>query len=143
MADFEITPKTLESLRCKATKDTTENNNWTEVGSYFLLAIIAEIARLTEERDALKATENRILHRELRAAQATIAALRWTEITPDNLPKMGDEIAHFAKSRFVEVAAVMDCDIPWLERRHTNFWTHRRPISPPAQARAAEVKREE
>ena len=79
------------------------------------------------------------LERELATAQATIAAAQWTEIAPDNLPKMGDEVGCFAD----DGCCVYDvCDIHlrftyevWVKKR---AMTHFRPISPPAQASAAE-----
>jgi hypothetical protein len=89
---------------------------WVKYGDH-----LAELAAKEREIERLK-------------AQATIAKLQWTEIAPDNLPKMGDEVGCFAD----DGCCVYDvCDIHlrftyevWVKKR---AMTHFRPISPPAQ----------
>ena len=78
------------------------------------------------------------LKTELSAAQAAIAALQWTEITPDNLPKplvheVLDPVRGFVGTVFAS----------WPYGRSIEAgWFYFRPISPPAQASATEVKHE-
>ena len=88
----------------------------------------AEVARVWAKRCAT-------LERELAEAQATIAALQWTEIAPDNLPKVGDEAysAYDGDSLYVH-----SCDLGTAQEWTNKGWTHCRPISPPAQASATE-----
>jgi hypothetical protein len=95
----------------------------------------AEIARLTEERDGFNV--------QLAEARATIAELQWTPITPENLPKVGDEVGCFADDGCC-VYEVCDLHLlftyeVWVKQR---AMTHFRPISPPAQDSATEVKHE-
>jgi hypothetical protein len=80
------------------------------------------------------------LERQLAEAQATIAALQWTPITPDNLPKVGDEAYSGNDGDFLYVHS---CDLGTAQEWTNEGWTHFLHISPPTQARAAEVKREE
>jgi hypothetical protein len=62
--------------------------------------------------------------------ERSLAALSWTPITPENLPKVGDEILAaceaYANVRNVDA---QDMRVLWKERR---YWTHFRPIAPPA-----------
>ena len=99
----------------------------------------AEVARVWAKRCAT-------LERELATAQATIAAAQWTPITPDNLPKVGDEIARFPADPSVRLCQVQVWQVgenagpeqPFAFKWRLSEWTHFRPISPPAQASAAE-----
>jgi len=67
-------------------------------------------------------------------AQATIAALQWTKITPDNVPQVGDEAYSAYDGDFTYVQS---CDLGTAQEWTNDGWTHLRPISPPAQASAA------
>lgn len=77
------------------------------------------------------------LERQLVEAQVTIAALQWTKITPDNLPKVGDEVGKWTPSGYFHTAQLSS---EWrIEAQlEDNGWTYRRSLSPPAQASAAE-----
>jgi hypothetical protein len=61
-----------------------------------------------------------------------LLALRWTPITPENLPKMGDEIWNTLSSR---VEVVLDWMPQFFANDHRLWiksgWTHRRPLTPP------------
>jgi len=89
------------------------------------------------------------LERQLATAQATIAALQWTPITPDNLPKVGDELARFPGDPSVRLCQVQVWQVgenagheqPFSFRWRLSEWTHFRPISPPAQDSATEGER--
>ena len=90
-----------------------------------------------EER--MKSPEQRIadLERQLAEAQATIAALQWTEITPENFPKVGDEAYSDNDGDFLYVHT---CDLGTAKEWTNEGWTHFRPISPPAQDSATEAE---
>jgi uncharacterized protein YbdZ (MbtH family) len=77
------------------------------------------------------------LERQLATAQATIAALQWTEITPDNVPQVGDEAYSANDGDFTYVQSF---DLGTAQEWINQGWTHRRPKSPPAQASATEAK---
>jgi hypothetical protein len=61
-------------------------------------------------------------------------ALEWQPITPENLPKSGDEIYRAAGDRPNDVADVMaECgEYDAVELYHGYGFTHFRPINPPA-----------
>jgi hypothetical protein len=61
-------------------------------------------------------------------------ALEWQPITPENLPKSGDEIYRAAGDRPNDVADVMaECgEYDAVELYHRYGFTHFRPINPPA-----------
>jgi hypothetical protein len=92
----------------------------------------AEVARAWAKRCAT-------LERELAEAQATIAALQWTPITMDNLPLKDSEV--IGREGLVETVRYHS-DLLRQSFAYSRMvgWTHFRPISPPAQASAAEVK---
>lgn len=88
---------------------------------------------------ALK-SENASLERRLRESEGEAAKLReqvaqmqWTPITPENLPKIGDEVLSPATE--THLAQVMT--VPFDGREHEDIkwqwagWTHFRPIAPP------------
>jgi hypothetical protein len=79
-----------------------------------------------------------VLERQLAEAQATIAALQWMKITPDNPPTTGDEVAEYIFATYDEPAY-------WLVESVTEYGysccaSHRRLISPPAQDSATEAE---
>ena len=76
-----------------------------------------------------------VLERQLAEARATIAALQWTEIKPDNVPQVGDEAYSANDGDFTYVQSF---DLGTAQEWTNDGWTHRRPISPPAQASATE-----
>lgn len=78
--------------------------------------------------------ENERLKAQVAAARATIAALQWTPITPDNFPKVGDEAYSGNDGDFLYVHS---CDLGTAQEWTNEGWTHFRPISPPAQDSAA------
>jgi hypothetical protein len=83
--------------------------------------------------------------RELEKAKedlkAQLAALRWTLITPENLPKVGDEVACF----HVNGIAKTDILVVQMQVPFENFtdlgYTHRRPINPPKDTNQERVYR--
>jgi hypothetical protein len=88
-------------------------------------AVSAVLTRGNGDEELWKAA----LERE-RVHLEQLAALSWTPITPENLPKVGDEILAaceaYANVRNVDA---QDMRVGWEERR---YWTHFRPIAPPA-----------
>ena len=72
--------------------------------------------------------------------QAQLAALTWTEITPENLPKIGDELfAHhvFRVAQWDTVSSVTNIHATWRVDDFLNCgWTHFRPINPPPPSSA-------
>jgi hypothetical protein len=77
---------------------------------------------------------HKVCDKQLHAAQETIAALErklgsldWTPITPENLPKVGDEVLCGRERREVK-----EEDLPrFAESWHFHGWTHRRPLNLP------------
>ena len=67
---------------------------------------------------------------QLAEAQATIAALQWTPITPDNLPK---PLVHEVLDPVRGFVGTVFASWPY-ERSIEAGWLYFRPISPPAQA---------
>jgi hypothetical protein len=69
----------------------------------------------------------------------------WMEITPENLPKAGDEVFRLrlgvSGRAFPSVDAAINCDnttcTDWALLRYTHF----RPINPPAPPRGAQETR--
>ena len=70
--------------------------------------------------------------------QSQLDALTWTEITPENLPKIGDELfAHhvFRDAQWDTVSSVTNIHATWRVDDFLNCgWTHFRPINPPPRA---------
>ena len=73
--------------------------------------------------------------------EADIAALSWTQIAPENLPKVGDEVKYVkiagkfnvGKMRVEIVEA--DWKEGWLQRSDAIVWAeYRRPLNPPPRA---------
>ncbi len=78
------------------------------------------------------------LEEQLAAAHATIQRLQWQKITPECLPKVGDEVWEplHGDSSLVDAEAIKDnpnCG-EWLAWG----WTHFRAINPPIATRAQE-----
>ena len=71
--------------------------------------------------------------RRITTLESQLAALQWQPITPENLPKVGDEVIAYEEE--LQVVYSVDC-IPESERDakiwNRNGWTHFRPIAPPA-----------
>ena len=85
------------------------------------------------------------------ALQSQLDALTWTEITPENLPKIGDELfAHhvfrvaqwdtvhvFRVAQWDTVSSVTNIHATWRVDDFLNCgWTHFRPINPPPPSSA-------
>ena len=72
--------------------------------------------------------------------QSQLDALTWTEITPENLPKIGDELfAHhvFRDAQWDTVSSVTNIHATWRVDDFLNCgWTHFRPINPPPPSSA-------
>ena len=72
--------------------------------------------------------------------QSQLDALTWTEITPENLPKIGDELfAHhvFRVAQWNIVSSVTNIHATWRVDDFLNCgWTHFRPINPPPPSSA-------
>jgi hypothetical protein len=70
---------------------------------------------------------------ENRSLKAQLAALQWMPITPENLPKVGDEVLVLVEGRYM-VENVLE-PLPLKRHRFTaakrNGWTHFRSIAPP------------
>ena len=81
--------------------------------------------------------------------QSQLDALTWTQITPENLPKIGDELfAHhvfrvaqwdtvhvFRVAQWDTVSSVTNIHATWRVDDFLNCgWTHFRPINPPPRA---------
>jgi hypothetical protein len=106
---------------------------------------MAKTATRDETREELLALRFKYadLERQLATAQATIEALQWTPITPENLPKVGDEVW----GPYTTWAGNPACYLQVVSRYHCidllpqSGYTHRRPISPPAQDSATEAER--
>lgn len=96
------------------------------------------VASITNDNRNLL-VENAALKAQLAAAQATIAALQWTPITPDNVPQVGDEAYSANDGDFTYVQSF---DLGTAQEWTNDGWTHRRPISPPAQASATEAEQQ-
>ena len=128
-------PATWVNLECKVPCVCCRGTGfeWT-LYQYEMASCIADLERQLAEAQATIAA----LKTELSAAQAAIAALQWTEITPDNLPKplvheVLDPVRGFVGTVFAS----------WPYGRSIEAgWFYFRPISPPAQASATEVKHE-
>ena len=73
--------------------------------------------------------------------EADIAALSWTRITPENLPRVGDEVLWFDEEGSIvyEVTSmhVLFSAQKWRDERGM---THRRPINPPTPPGEEAVK---
>ncbi len=85
----------------------------------------------------VNAVEYARLKAQLAEAQATIAALQWTPITPDNLPK---PLVHEVLDPVRGFVGTVFASWPY-ERSIEAGWLYFRPISPPAQASATEAER--
>jgi hypothetical protein len=98
------------------------------------------VASITNDNRNLL-VENAALKAQLAAAQATIAALQWTPITMDNLPLKDSEV--IGREGLVETVRYHS-DLLRQSFAYSRMvgWTHFRPISPPAQARAAEAEQQ-
>ena len=73
---------------------------------------------------------------EVRQMARELLALQWQPITPENLPKVGDEVL-----RLKDVHTVYDTMVSAYrnaEEWHKANWSHRRPINPPKEANRAE-----
>ena len=65
-------------------------------------------------------------------AESQLAALLWRPITPESLPKVGDEVTRNFKDGYWEVAAVADfLGVMAFLNFKAGEWTHYRPINPP------------
>jgi hypothetical protein len=99
-----------------------------------------QLAEMTTDRDLWKDDHDGDCpyQTQLAAAQAAIAALQWTPITMDNLPLKDSEV--IGREGLVETVRYHS-DLLRQSFAYSRMvgWTHFRPISPPAQARAAEV----
>jgi len=64
--------------------------------------------------------------------KAQLAALQWTPISPENLPKAGDEVLGYEDGLFpvYPVSCIPDHERS-AEDWHKHGWTHFRPIAPP------------
>ena len=73
--------------------------------------------------------------RRIAELQSQLDALTWTEITPENLPKIGDELfAHhvFRVAQWDTVSSVTNIHATWRVDDFLNCgWTHFRPLNPP------------
>ena len=92
--------------------------------------VMGHVERFLERIADLERELATALKTELSAAQATIAALQWTPITPDNLPK---PLVHEVLDPVRGFVGTVFASWPY-ERSIEAGWLYFRPISPPAQA---------
>lgn len=66
----------------------------------------------------------------IRELEQQLAELQWQPITPENLPKVGDEAYSSNDGDFLEVHT---CDLGTFQEWSNEGWTHFRAINPPTQ----------
>lgn len=103
----------------------------------FADARVAERQEQVERYDLMLAqtlAENQALTTALAAANARVQALEWRPITPESLPKFGDEVLGFGE-KWIAVRVVFPDgeDYKNQKSRRIAGYTHYRPIGPPSQ----------
>ena len=76
--------------------------------------------------------ENASLKAQLQTAQDRLKALDWTPITPDNLPKVGDQTLHVTSRGVIIGVSVTPKD--WCLDDMSRGWKeYRRPLNAPQE----------
>lgn len=96
-------------------------------------------------------TEESLLRNKLAAAEKTIAELRaeveklsWKPITPESSPKVGDELYRNVGEEFggITVQEADDEMDSWIASDYAfEYWTHYRPINPPASTKGKDKEK--
>lgn len=93
----------------------------------------AEVDKLKREAklsDEVTRLDMEALEAERDSLKAQIAAMQWTPITPENLPKVGDELIG-QRGKVMALPEGYAPAIPMMEDFTYAGWTHFRPIGAP------------
>jgi hypothetical protein len=93
---------------------------------------------MNTDKCTFDAVNNRIaeLEREVGQLRARLKELEWREITPESLPKVGDELLNAKRGVLMRLPADYAPMIPMMDDFTFAGWTHFRhfrPINPPAR----------